>query len=145
MANHHVPVFDRTLQKTHAWLGGINREMGWKDHEKGYVALRAVLHALRDRLPPDEAVDLAAQLPMLIRGFYYEGWHPAGKPLKYRHKGPFLEQVRREAPAVGEAEVERAVTAVFHRLSSEIDDGEVEDVRSAMPEEIRALWPQDGL
>jgi uncharacterized protein (DUF2267 family) len=31
-----------------------------------------VLHALRDRLTVEEASDLAAQLPMLIRGLYYE-------------------------------------------------------------------------
>ncbi|MFU8816319.1 MAG: DUF2267 domain-containing protein [Pseudomonadales bacterium] len=145
MANHHVAAFDRTLQKTHIWIGGITNQMGWEEHEKGYVALRAVLHALRDRLPPDEAVDLAAQLPMLIRGIYFEGWRPSNKPLKYRHKEQFIEQVRREAPSVTDDEAERAVSAVFHQLSTEIDGGEVEDVRNAMPQEIREMWPVDGL
>ena len=27
---------------------------------------------------------LGAQLPMLLRGLYYEGWHMAGKPTKDR-------------------------------------------------------------
>jgi uncharacterized protein (DUF2267 family) len=49
------------------------------------MALRGVLHALGDLLTPDETAELAARLPTLIRGFFYEGWHPATKPLKYRH------------------------------------------------------------
>ncbi len=145
MASTNVPALERSMQKTQSWLGGISTEMGWNDPEKGYLALRAVLQALRDRLPPNEAVDLAAQLPMVVRGFYYEGWHPADKPLKYRHKEEFIERVCKRAPAITREEAERAVTAVFHQLTSEIDSGELEQVRDAMPEDIRALWPWEGL
>jgi uncharacterized protein (DUF2267 family) len=64
-----------------------------------YLALRAVLHTLRDRLIVDEAIDLGAQLPMLVRGFYYENWQSVGKPLKYRHKEEFLNQVKEKSKA----------------------------------------------
>lgn len=145
MARSHVRAFERTLQKTQHWLAEITAQMGWEDHEKGYTALRAVLHTLRDRLPPNEAVQLAAQLPMLIRGVYFDGWHPANKPLKYRHKQEFLERVRKEAPGITKDELELAVTAVFHRLSREMPGGEVEQVRSQLPAELRELWVQPGL
>jgi uncharacterized protein (DUF2267 family) len=98
-----------------------------------------VLHALRDRLTVGEAVDLGAQLPMLVRGFYYEGWRPAGKPRKYRDKEHFLEQVRKEAPVLGD-DAERAATAVFALLASEIAGGEPDQVRRLLPPEIRELW-----
>lgn len=145
MARSHVRAFERTLQKTQHWLAEITAQMGWEDHEKGYTALRAVLHTLRDRLPPNEAVQLAAQLPMLIRGVYFDGWHPANKPLKYRHKQEFLERVRREAPGITKDELELTVTAVLHRLSREMPGGEVEHVRSQLPAELRELWVQPGL
>jgi uncharacterized protein (DUF2267 family) len=102
--------------------------------------LKAVLHALRDRLIVGEAVDLGAQLPMLVRGFYYEGWRPAGKPLKYRDKDHFLDQVRKDAPWLGDADLERVVTAVFALLAREVVGGEPGQARRQLPAGIRELW-----
>jgi uncharacterized protein (DUF2267 family) len=140
-----LATFDETIEKTNAWLQQLETAMAWADRHKAYMALRGVLHALRDRLMPNEAVDLAAQLPMLVRGFFYEGWRPADKPLKYRHKQEFLEQVAKEAPWLKGEELERAVTAVFELLSSEVSHGETAQVRRALPPELRDLWPQPGL
>ena len=142
MSTTHVPALDRTVQQTQAWLGHIAREMGWDDNEKSYTALRAVLHALRDRLPPDEAVDLAVQLPMLVRGLYFEGWIPSASPARYRNKEAFLARVGNATPGLESGEIERAVIAVFRELSTELDWDEVEEARDAVPEEIRELWPE---
>lgn len=94
MTASHPAVFGQTLQKTRAWLKELSEELGWQDEHKVYIALRAVLHALRDRLTVEEAAQLGAQLPMLIRGFYYDGWHPAGKPVKERHQEALLAHVK---------------------------------------------------
>jgi uncharacterized protein (DUF2267 family) len=89
-----VKAFDSTLHTTHVWLNEVCEEMGWaRDPERAYHALRSVLHALRDRLHPDEAAGLAAQLPLLLRGSFYEGWHPAGKPVRSRSAGELLAPV----------------------------------------------------
>jgi uncharacterized protein (DUF2267 family) len=141
----NISAFDETIEKTNVWLQQVEAAMGWEDRHKAYMALRAVLHALRDRLLPNEAVDLAAQLPMLVRGFFYEGWRPADKPRKYRHKQEFLDQVTKEAPWLKGTELERAVTAVFGLLSSEVSSGETAQVRHGLPAELRELWSQPGL
>ena len=77
---------------------------------------------------------------MLIRGFYYEGWHPTNKPFGYRHKEDFLQKVRAQSPGLQEPELERAITAVFNVLSNHISVGEIEQVRNQLPAEIRELW-----
>lgn len=141
MMTTNVKALDRTMHQTQEWIRDIAGRLGSDDPEKGYIALRAVLHTLRDRLPPDEAVDLSAQMPTLVRGIYFEGWHPADKPLKYRHREEFLNRVLDDAPALAGHEVEDAVSAVFEELSSELDPGEVDEVRDAMPAEVRQLWP----
>jgi uncharacterized protein (DUF2267 family) len=98
------------------------------------------LHALRDRLSVAEAAHLGAQLPMVIRGFYYEGWHPAGQPPKEHSRTAFLARVEADAHAP-EFEAEPAVRAVFGLLAERISAGEIEDVKGLLPKPIRELWP----
>ena len=141
MTTTGVDVFDTTLQKTNAWLHELMRELGWQDQHRAYRALRATLHALRDRLTVDEVAQLGAQLPMLVRGIYYEGWDPSGKPLRERHKEQFLAHVRQELRGEPEPDTERIVRAVVAVLSRRVTEGALEDVKHLLPAEIRELWP----
>ncbi len=136
----NLGVFDKTQQKTAHWIEAVAHEMGSTDMERSYHVLRSVLHAVRDRLPTDEAVQLGAQMPMLVRGFYYEGWHPADKPERYRHKQDFLEHIAHDVPSLDPTQRERAATAVFSVLDQELAGGEAKQVRHSLPAEIRELW-----
>ena len=140
-----IPVFDKTEQKTMGWLNDVAAIMGSTDMQRSYKILRAVLHTTRDRLRPDEAVQFGAQLPMLVRGFYYEGWHPQDKPERYRHKAEFLGEVHKMVPTLDDAQLERATTAVFETLESKMPGGELEQVRQSLPAELRELWPVKGM
>jgi uncharacterized protein (DUF2267 family) len=133
--------FDSTIQTTNIWLNDILERLGWQDSYRAYHALRAVLHALRDRLTVEQAAALAAQLPMLVRGFYYEGWHPHGKPVKERHMEEFLAHIVdafRDDPDVDPEQVTRAV---FQVLAKHVTVGEIESVKQSLPTELRSLWP----
>jgi uncharacterized protein (DUF2267 family) len=136
-----VKAFDTTLEKTNVWLRDLRTELGWMDSDRAYHALRAVLHALRDRLPPDEAVNLGAQLPMLLRGCYYEGWKPGAAPTRERTKKAFFEHVAAEFRGDPGLDYEEIVEAVFYTLEKHITAGEIDDVRANLPAELRALWP----
>ena len=115
--------------------------LDWReDRGRAYLALRAVLHALRDRLTVSEVADLAAQLPMVVRGFFYEGWHPAGKPTRERKKSDFFAHVGYEFPQQPPDDVARIVRGVFKLLSNRVSAGEIADVKSMMPRDIHALW-----
>jgi uncharacterized protein (DUF2267 family) len=110
------------------------------DRHVAYVALRGTLHALRDRLTVEEVAQLGAQLPMLIRGFYYEGWDPTGKPLKVRDREQFLARIAQEIRDTGQTDPARAASAVFRVLAARIAGGEIEDVKQVLPPDIRDLW-----
>jgi uncharacterized protein (DUF2267 family) len=140
-----LEVFDTTLQKTNSWLHDLTQALGWADRHKAYTALRATLHALRDRLSVEEVAQLGAQLPMLIRGFYYEGWDPTGKPLRIRQKEQFLARIELELRGDERFDdlvpVERIAQAVFMLLTQRVSAGEIENVKHVMPADIRELWP----
>ncbi|HEY2989433.1 MAG TPA: DUF2267 domain-containing protein [Candidatus Binatia bacterium] len=133
-------IFGKTLAKTHVWLTELMAELDWQDEHKAYLALRAVLHTLRDRLTVEEAADLAAQLPMLVRGFYFEGWNPRGKPVKERHQEGFLFHVQTYFKFDDRVDPEAVVRSVFKLLRRHISRGEVDDIKHILPGELRELW-----
>ncbi|MBX9791004.1 MAG: DUF2267 domain-containing protein [Pirellulales bacterium] len=139
MSQTTLRAFEHTIEITHLWLIDILDRLAWTDQNRAYRALRAVLHALRDRLTVNDAAHLAAQLPMLIRGVYYEGYHPHDKPLRERSKQEFLEHVGNEFVDT-EFDIERVTRAVLHVLAKHITSGEVDKIKQALPEGIRALW-----
>jgi uncharacterized protein (DUF2267 family) len=139
MSTTAMDVFEPTLQKTYVWLDEVKGELSLEDRRAAYQALRAALHALRDRLTVEEAVHLGAELPMLVRGFYYEGWHPGGKPLA-RHKSEFLNNVGNELRPRTHFDPEHVVRAVFKVLAKHVSKGEIDDVKRILPEELRDLW-----
>jgi uncharacterized protein (DUF2267 family) len=132
-----LEVFDATVHKTNAWLKRLMEIQGADDRHRAYIGLRATLHALRDRLTVEEVAELSAQLPMLVRGFYYEGWDPTSKPVRERHWDEFLARIERETPPQEAIDPESTARAVFQLLAERVADGEIEDIRHVLPSEIR--------
>ena len=115
-----VDVFDTTIQKTNRWLDDLMTVLGTRDRYEAYQALRVTLQTLRDRLTVEEVAQLGAQLPMLIRGFYYEGWDPTDKPLRERRKEEFLARLERRSRREGRIDPEQVARAVFAVLAMRI-------------------------
>lgn len=132
--------FDTTVQKTNAWLGDIMRRMGWDDRQRAWAALRAVLHALRDRLTVEEAVALGAQLPLLVRGAYYEGWHPSGKPERIRKRDEFFDRVGAELRRQDGVDLEELTNVVLDVVGEHISPGESGHLARVLPRQISELW-----
>ena len=134
--------FDTTLQKTNGVLKSIEEAYGWpkERRQQSYDALRAVLHALRDRLTVEEAAQLSAQLPMLIRGIYFEGWDPTRVPVRM-NRDEFLARIRNEFPFEVPGGVERLFDTVVQSLRRFITEGEWEDVRSHLPKDVVTALP----
>ncbi len=140
-------IFDETVQLTHVWLKELMQDLDWDDRHRAYLALRVTLHALRDRLSVEAAAKLGAQLPMLVRGFYYDGWHPAHKPSKEKDVESFLasiEQGFRHSPTDDPIDPASVATAVFRLLDRHVTAGECDHVRQSLPKGLRALWSTGG-
>lgn len=142
MSASGVTVLDHTVQETNVWLKAIADQLHLEDRHHAYSALRAVLHALRDRLPPEVAVHLGAQLPMLVRGLYYEGWHMAGKPTKDRSVQEFADHVLEGLPPKFPLDPLTATRGVFEVLWEKVDPGEFAKLMDHLPDSLRTLRPQ---
>lgn len=140
MAELGLDVFDRTIHDTNRWLKEISNELGHPDRQMAYHALRGVLFTMRDRLTPEEAADFASQLPVLIRGIFYEGYRPANKPETFRDRNEWLQRVSTELGKVGGQNPENATRAVFRVINRHVTIGEVDDVRQMLPSTIRDMW-----
>jgi uncharacterized protein (DUF2267 family) len=134
-----LDTFDETLQKTNALLKDIETRRDWIGHRNfSYAALRAVLHTLRDRLTVDETADFAAQLPMLVRGLYYEGWNPSRVPVKLDAE-EFMAEVRAKFRFDIEGDVEDLVSDVLQSLRKYVTEDELDDVFSLLPKKLSSL------
>jgi uncharacterized protein (DUF2267 family) len=84
------------------------------------ISHQMIVHRRAGRLHDEDghvAHILGAQLPMLIRGFYYEGWHPAGTPTKERRKEDFLEHIAAAFRGDPDIDPEQVARAVFEVLA----------------------------
>lgn len=136
-------IWDNTLTKSNEWLKELGKELGSENANTLLLALRSVLHALRDRLRPDEAAELAAQLPVLLKGVYFDGWNPSATPVKARTKEEFLALVLQALPpGTSYADAERFCRAVLGVVAAHVSPGEIRDVKATLPLELKALWPE---
>ncbi len=138
-----LDVFDKTLQTTHTWLDEIMRTVG-PDRQVAWHVLGAVLRVLRDRLPVGLAAHLGAQLPILVRGVYYDQWRGSEQPQKWRSLDEFLALVSADLQNIRPVSPTDGARAVFQVLNHYVDPGQIAKVRDALPEEVRRLWPESG-
>lgn len=139
MSTNSLPVFDKTLQTTHIWLDDIMEEIG-PDRQVAWHVLGGVLRVIRDRIPADLAAHLGAELPLLVRGTYYDQYRPVEQPLPVRSRDEFLEWVSESVRGTRPVDPETAVRTVFGVLSRHIDAGQAAKIRAAMPLPVQELW-----
>ncbi|HEY9181410.1 MAG TPA: DUF2267 domain-containing protein [Candidatus Baltobacteraceae bacterium] len=137
----HLGFFDTAVQESYSWIRDILRETGWEDRHYALQALRGVLHAVRDQLTADQSAHLSAQLPVLVRGLYFEGWNPAKAPVVDRDAQVFLDRIRPEFMGYSDAlDFGWLARAVLRVLKARVP-GEYDKIRAAIPKEVRRIWP----
>src|SRR5437763_8923030 len=113
MSQQGLETIESTRQKTHEWIARV-AETEHMEKRDAWKALRAVLQTVRDRLPLDVAIHFGAQLPMLIRGMYYEDWEFSKAPIKM----------------------------ALSVIASYIGAGEMDKVKHSFPRDMQNLFPR---
>lgn len=137
----HLGTFDASLRESQEWVTDLMERLHFADPHRTLRALTAVLHALREELSAEQNAALAAQMPALIRGIYFQDWQPRAKEPKHTPRNVFLRRID-SAFASYEAPPDPAAVAeaVFAMLQVRIS-GECRKIRRTLPSDLGSLWP----
>jgi uncharacterized protein (DUF2267 family) len=141
MTRSATPTIDHAEEVTHAWIDELGDYLDWSNDARTHRLLRAVLHTIRDFLTVDEAADLAAQLPVLIRGIYYEGWDPSSTPSRPHTAAAFMGRINTAFACDPLDDPEGAVACVIKLLYRHVTAGEMTQVRQSMRKDLHFLFP----
>ncbi len=130
---------ERSVHKTNEWLTELCAELGREDRDEAWRVLRGYLQVLRDRITVEEGAHLAAQLPHLLRGAFYDGFTPAATPHKLRDQREFLAALSQAAALSGPTEASVVAEAATRVLRRHVTPGELDHVLRQLPEPIRTV------
>lgn len=137
-----VPILENNIHQTMDWIYAIEEACHWDvdNQKKAFAALRAVLHELRDLLPLETAARLSEQLPLVIRGIFFENWHPRFIPTQEIKKEDFLSAIAETLYPYTEVDVEETTRGVLQVLGEKLPFGELENIIQNMSKEIQELY-----
>ncbi|MFT6075392.1 MAG: hypothetical protein ACJAVT_000680 [Yoonia sp.] len=133
MSAQGLEVIDHTVHLTHEWINELADRLDWTSARDVLRLMRSTLRAIRDHLRVDETAQFSAQLPLLIRVMYFEGWVPKTTPIKERHLEDFVSRIEVLVADVKEYRGAADIQAVLKMLNARISRGEVEDIRANLP------------
>ena len=139
MSQTSLDVFDKTIQTTNIWLNEISSVIG-PDRHLAWKVLSTVLHKLRDRLPVELSAHLGSQMPLLIRGAFYDQYKPAAQPGLCRSEADFTAEVGEWLSDVRPVDPALAIAAVLCVLDRHVDPGQIAKVKGALPKQLRHMW-----
>lgn len=141
MAALGLKILDKSVQDANIWLDELMENLGWEDKKRAYRLMRSGLHALRDSLPPSETAHLSAQLPIFIRGVFYDGWDPDGGTIRHKHEESFIAAVEKNFSQDPNIDPEETTRAVLRVIANHVSRGEVDHVKSCLSPGVKSLWP----
>ena len=117
-------------------LRNVQTRAGLADAKEAEKATRAVLLALADAMAPDEAHDMASQLPKEFRDLVMGRLAQRG-PMQKIGWPQFVERVQRDLDLSTGEQAERVIHGIFATLKEAVSPGEMKDVEGTLPEQLR--------
>lgn len=133
-------VFHNPVSKANGWIKEISRRLKLNDEKEALKALRVVLHGLRDRLTIEEAAQLSAQLPLVVRGVFFESWRPHAMAGRSGGLTEFFAEIDDKLSNLTPHDRKRTVQVVFDVLAHHISEGEVNEIAAVLPADFKEFW-----
>lgn len=140
MSGTKVNSLNRSIQSTNMWLNDIQMELKWPDMERVYAATKAMLHTLRDCMIVEEVFHLSAQFPLLLKGVFFDGYDPTGKPLDVDNRNKFFAIIQDRFDKTSGLDGEVITRATLKVLYKRVGVGEMNDVMANMSDDIQGLF-----
>jgi uncharacterized protein (DUF2267 family) len=120
------------------------------DHKTAIRITKSVFHAVRELLTVEESLHLISQLPLYVKALYVDGWH-AGEKKRIKDKDEFIELLMLQNPRTAPKDFgndEKALEnarAVIRVLCRHVSQGQIDDIVSQFPAELKDLWNAETL
>jgi len=114
------------------------------DTDKAGRILTSILHGLREIISSQESLQLIAQFPMFLKAIYVNGWSSHQKR-KIKNMNEFIDLVRdfNGVTAFHDFEndelADNYIHTTFILLRKYIYLGELEDIRSELPKDLKSI------
>lgn len=141
--------FNKFATEANTFLKEYSKALNLSDDtDKAGRILSSILHGLRDVVSTQESLQLIAQFPMFLKAVYVNGW-TLHKKAKIKNMTEFIDVLRAYdgVTSINDFESDDIATnyidTTFIVLRKYISLGELEDLRSELPKELKSMIYQN--
>jgi len=130
--------FENYAVKANEFVRLVAEELNIPVKNAGTI-VRAVFHALRNRLSHEESFHLMAQLPMPLKGVYADNWKFNKDYINVTELNDFIGEVIAEDQLMSHYDfndplkARKAIASVFKALNYIISEAEMSDILQVLP------------
>jgi uncharacterized protein (DUF2267 family) len=141
--------FNQFAKEGNAFLKEFAKKINMpNDTDKAGRILSSILHGLREVITIEESLQLISQLPMFLKAVYVNKW-TTRKKVKVKNMTDFIDLIR-ELDGVtslndyeSEEVAENYIHATFMMLRKYVSLGELEDLRTVLPKDLKSIVYQN--
>lgn len=148
-----IPDFNRDARMGNEFVHRLAVRLGDEENlERASRILRSVLRVLRNHLTFDESLHLMAQLPMILKGLYVDGWLITEHNRIIYTIDDFVSEVISEEGSYSSrdfttrGEAIHAIRIVWETLADYVSEGELDRILAVLPPAVRKelkAWLQE--
>ncbi len=143
--------FNQFAKEGNAFLKEFAKKINMpNDTDKAGRILSSILHGLREVITTEESLQLISQFPMFLKAVYVNKW-TTRKKVRVKTMTDFIDLIR-ELNGVtslndfeSEEVAENYIHATFMMLRKYVSLGELEDIRTVLPKELKSIVYQSAM